>query len=103
MLAATEGCVLWLVVLGVVVAFYLAQQRARLVVRITDGRASVVRGRLPPGLFDDLQAVAHLSPDATGRVEVSGQGPSLRVRTRGLPEGPAQRVRNVVYLRRRDV
>lgn len=74
-----------------------------MVVRIGDGRAEVVRGRLPAGLAGDLDAVARLSPQVAGRVEVRGHGASLSVRTPGLPEGPAQRARNVLYLRRKDL
>jgi hypothetical protein len=52
---------------------------------------------------EDLRAVAALTPEVSGRVEVRGRGPGLNVRTPGLPEGIGQRARNVIYLRRRDL
>lgn len=94
---------IWLLVLVVLVALMLARMRARVVVLLRDGRAEVLRGSLPGGLLGDLHAVAELSPGASGRVEIRGKGTSLSVRTPGLPEGPAQRARNVIYLRRKDV
>lgn len=93
----------WIVLIAIVLGALVWRSRPRVVVRIGGGRAQVVRGRLPAGLAGDLDAVARLSPQAAGRVEVRGRGTSLSVRTPGLPEGPAQRARNVVYLRRKDL
>ena len=94
---------LWIVVLGALIGMMVARLRQRIVVAIANGRAQVVRGTLPGGVIGDLQVVAELSAEAAGRVEIRGKGTSLSVRTPGLPEGPAQRARNVVYLRRHDV
>lgn len=94
---------LWLVVLVVLVVLTVLRMRPRIVVQIQGGRAQVKRGSLPGGLLGDLLAVAELTPGAAGRVEISGKGTSLSIRTPGLDEGVAQRARNVVYLRRHDV
>lgn len=76
---------------------------ARVVVRIRGGEATVMRGRLPGSVLDDLRMIANSDPTLAGNVHLLGKGAGLRIRVRGLPEGPAQRVRNVVNLRRRDV
>ncbi|MDP2304618.1 MAG: DUF3634 family protein [Pseudomonadota bacterium] len=95
--------ILWLIVLVVLVVLSLVRLRPRIVVQIAGGRAEVVRGSLPGGLLGDLLAVAELSPGAAGRVEIRGKGTSLSIRTTGLDDAVAQRARNVVYLRRKDV
>lgn len=74
--------------------------RPRILVTIAAGRAELVRGELPPGLLGDFEAIARDCPDARGRVEVVGTRATLKVKTPGLGEGPAQRVRNVVMLRK---
>lgn len=96
------GIIGWIVV-GWVVFEVVRRTRARVVVRIEEGRARLVRGRLPGGLLGDLESVARMSPDVAGRVEIRGRGEHLSVRTSGLPDGPAQRARNVIHLRRDDV
>lgn len=92
----------WLFVLVLGVAVW-ARARPRVVVRIEAGAARLVRGRLPASVLDDLQIVANMTPGVRGRVELSGKGPSLSIRTPGLPDGVGQRARNVVHLRRNDV
>jgi hypothetical protein len=94
---------LWIAVLVALVGMMVARLRPRIVVSIANGRAQVVRGTLPGGVIGDLQVVAELSAEAAGRVEIRGKGSSLSIRTPGLAEEPAQRARNVVYLRRHDV
>ena len=74
--------------------------RPRVLVTIEAGRAKLVRGELPPGLLGDFEAIARDCPDAHGRVGVLGTRATLKVKTPGLGEGPAQRVRNVVMLRK---
>jgi hypothetical protein len=91
---------LFLVVIGVAVWL---RARPRVVVRIADGDARTLRGRLPAAVLDDLRMVAEMTPDARGRVELRGKGEMLAVRTPGLPDGVGQRVRNVLHLRRNDV
>ena len=83
--------------------FVLGGFGARVVVRIANGAIEVKRGRLPGSVLEDLRFIAEDDPTMKGRVHLFGRGPTLRIQVRGLPEGPAQRVRNVVNLRRRDV
>lgn len=70
------------------------------IVRIADGKAKVARGKPPARLIHDLDDVARKAPEASGRVEVSGRGSSLRLRVAGLADPLQQRVRNVVLLHR---
>jgi hypothetical protein len=94
---------LWaLVFLTLLVAAGL-RMRPRLVIALEGGRARAVRGRVPGVVLADLEVVAQLTPGVSGRVELSGHGSGLRVRTPGLPEGVGQRARNVVHLRRREL
>lgn len=79
-------------------AFVVFVGRAHTVVKMAGGQASLVRGNPPPGLLGDLRGVAKMSPDASGRVELRGQGATLKITTPGLSEGQQQRVRNVVLL-----
>lgn len=92
----------WLFLLAIGVAVYL-RLRARVVVEIAGGDARLRRGQLPGGVMEDLRAVASMTPGVKGRVELRGKGPTLSVRTPGLPDGVGQRARNVVHLRRNDV
>ena len=74
---------------------WAAIDRPRVVVELADGRAHLRRGRLPGQVLEDLEVVARLT-GARGRVALHGRRPDLEVRTDGLDEGTAQRVRNVV-------
>ncbi|MCO4771684.1 MAG: DUF3634 family protein [Deltaproteobacteria bacterium] len=80
--------------------FVLWVSRPRIAVELQDGRATLVRGELPPGLLSELKDVARSAPHATGHLAIRGTGATLKLTVTGLPEGPAQRVRNVVLLRR---
>lgn len=93
---------IWLLVV-VVVVFAVWARPARVVVALEGGDARVVRGRLPGAVVEDLRIVASLTPGVSGRVELRGSGDGLDIRTPGLDEGVAQRVRNALHLRRRDV
>ncbi len=75
-----------------------AAGRAHTVVQLERGSARLVKGQPPPGLVADLKGVAKMSPQTAGRVELRGQGDTLKVTTPGLSEGEEQRVRNVVLL-----
>lgn len=85
---------------GVVLVALKLLARPHTVVRIAGGRASVVRGKPPSGLMIDLLDLAAHAPGAAGRIELLGRGHRLVLRTPGLDEGTAQRVRNVVFLYR---
>jgi hypothetical protein len=92
---------LWLALaFGVVLVVIKLLARPHTVVRIEGGRASVVRGRPPSGLMGELLDLAAHAPGAAGRIELLGGGHRLTLRTPGLDEGMAQRVRNVVFLYR---
>jgi hypothetical protein len=74
--------------------------RPHTVIRIERGRVALVRGRPPSGLLAELARVAELSETAAGRIEIGGRGSRLDVRTPGLDDPTAQRVRNAVFLDR---
>jgi hypothetical protein len=93
----------WLALLAVIVAAVVIRMRPRVVIALEGGRVRVVRGRVPGVVLADLEVVASLTPGVSGRVELTGHGSGLRVRTPGLPEGVGQRARNVVHLRRREL
>lgn len=79
------------------IPFVIALRRSNelFVARVRKGELEVVRGRLPQGLFDDLEDVfARTQADASLRVVVENRRP--RAEIRGVDEGTAQRVRNVI-------
>ena len=93
--------ILVLVVFALAVgAAFLIGDRPRVRVRIEGGQIRVTRGKLPFDLRADLEAIAQAQPEARGRVELRGRGDKLDLRTPGLDETAAQRVRNVVFIRR---
>ncbi len=89
--------------IAALVAVAVVLGRAHTVVTFEGGKAGLLRGALPPGLLRDLKDVARGLPDTRGELQLRGQGDTLTLRIRGLDEGPAQRVRNVVLLRRREI
>lgn len=87
-----------------IAAFAWWVSRPHTVVTFSAGDASLDRGALPPGLLGDLKDVAKgLPPEARGRLGIQGQGDTLKLELKGLPEFVEQRVRNVVLLRRRQI
>ena len=74
--------------------------RAHTVVAFSCEGVELRRGSLPPGLIADLQALRLPPGHGPGRLEVLGQGDTLTLRTPGLPEDFAQRVRNVTLLKK---
>jgi len=84
-----------LVLLAIPFALALRRSNELFVARVRAGELHVVRGRLPQGLFDDLEDVfARAKGDASLRVVVENRRP--RVEIRGVDDGTAQRVRNVI-------
>ncbi len=83
-----------------VAGFVWFVSRPRIAIELQGGRAVLVRGALPPGLLSELKDVARQAPGEDGRVAIHGRGQTLKVTVTGLDEGIAQRVRNVVLLRR---
>lgn len=89
------------VIVGFVVLVF-RRVRPHTVIKLTDRRARLVRGGLPPGLLSDLSDVAR-STGADGTVRLKGEMEGLRVSTSGLHEFVDQRVRNVIHLRRLQI
>ncbi|HEY3237471.1 MAG TPA: DUF3634 family protein [Polyangiaceae bacterium] len=68
------------------------------VVTVTRGNTRLVRGRLPPRLFNDLCDVLGHPPAASARVNVIAQAghPRVVVSRGSLPAGQLQRLQNLV-------
>ncbi len=64
-------------------------------VRAEKGRVTRARGRIPPELLRELEDVLGRAR-ATGRVEARLDAGRVAAVTRGLDDGTAQRVRNVL-------
>ena len=94
LMAAVALALLALIALG---------NRPHSVVTLGDGRAEQIRGDLPPALVSDFKDIARRRRDAAGRVEIRGEGETLDVKTKGLDDQAAQRVRNVVMVRRKQI
>ena len=88
-----------LLLLAGLVALYLLVRPGR-VITLRDGAARCTRGKVPNGLLADLDDLARSLPAARASVSLAGKGADLRVTVRGLDEGAAQRVRNIVGLHR---
>ncbi len=87
-----------------IAAFVVVVKRPHTKVRFSSGTARLVRGALPPGLLGDLEDVARgLPDDVEGTLGLHGQGNTLKLDVSGLEDLAAQRVRNVVLLRRRQI
>ena len=85
-------------------AFALVASRPHTLVRFSEGSVELVRGALPPGLLTDLKDVARgLPPRTIGVLGLHGQGDTLKLAVSGLEDFAAQRVRNVVLLRRSQI
>ncbi len=91
---------LWFVLFVLLVPFSVSLARANemFVISVRKGRALLVRGRILPGLYDDIVDVVERAAvqSATLRVVRSGGAPRLLVS--GVDELVAQRLRNVVGL-----
>lgn len=74
--------------------------RPHTVMRLERGQVALVRGSPPSGLLSDLMDVASHAPEAVGQIALTGGGHKLDLKTPGLDEAVAQRVRNVVFLYR---
>lgn len=87
-----------------IAAFALIVSRPHTLVRFSDRDAHLARGALPPGLLNDLRDVARGLPRGTvGVLGLSGQGDTLKLAVSGLDDFAAQRVRNVVLLRKLQI
>jgi len=88
------------VAVATVAIFVWAVSRPRIRVVFGEGHARLDRGDLPGGLLGELSDIARHSPQANGELRIHGRRDTLKLSIVGLDEGPAQRVRNVVLLRR---
>jgi hypothetical protein len=91
---------LWFVLFVLLVPFSVSLARANemFVISVRQGRVLLVRGRILPGLYDDIADVVERAAvqRATLRVVRSGGAPQLLVS--GVDELVTQRLRNVVGL-----
>lgn len=84
-----------LLLLAIPFAFALRRSNELFVAEVRAGELEIVRGRLPQGLYDDLEDVfARAKSNASLRVVVENRRPRLEIR--GADEGTAQRARNVI-------
>jgi hypothetical protein len=84
----------------VVGLWWFTRQREIFVVSVRDGRALVVRGRIPPGLLADIRAVVARPPVRRATIKaVAGEHNARLVCSGDLDEGRAQRLRNVFGVR----
>jgi len=99
--------VIWILVLaGLLIAlvFFGGHLRGRphTVITFTSEGAQLLRGTPSPSLMNDFSDMRLPEEVAGGRLEVLGQGDSLELRTPGLPDDFAQRVRNVALLKKQQ-
>lgn len=90
---------LLLLFVALAVPFGIAIKRSTelFVIIVRNGKSKVVRGRLPPRLFDDIDDVLRRPPVDDGEVRVVAEQMRPRVFVSGsINEVQAQRIRNVV-------
>lgn len=91
--------VLLLVLLVLGTTWFLSLRRAGtlFVLKLAEGRATLVRGRLPPRLFADMEDVAARAASARGVVECHVSDGAPRLTFRGVIDpGVQQQLRNVL-------
>ena len=96
-----ENAVIALVLLAIVIPVAIGLSRANelFVIRVTKGKAAVVRGAVPARLLGDIRDVVKRPAlgSVTLHVRVENQRPMLRA-SGEISEGQLQRLRNVVGL-----
>jgi hypothetical protein len=87
-----------LVLLLGLLALLLFASRARevCVLSVRRGRLMVMRGALPPAVFEALADVVERSAVARGTIQILRDGERGRVQASGLDSHAEQRVRNVI-------
>ncbi len=87
-------------VIAVAVALYLIFIRGNEIfhVSIRNGRALLIRGRIPPSLFTQIADVARRAGVRDATVTAHKGDGRARLTTSGFGEGDAQRLRNVFGL-----
>lgn len=84
--------------IAAVVALTIAAGRARelCVLSVRDGRLLIMRGALPPAVFQALADVVARARTPRGTIRIMRDGERGRVSASGLEETTLQRVRNVI-------
>jgi len=85
-------------VAAVVALWWFSRTRELFRISVKRGRALLVRGRIPPGLFNDIaELVRRPAVRRATIVAVAGEH-GASIRASGLDEGRAQRLRNTFAL-----
>lgn len=89
---------LLLLVLSIPLVIALVRINELFVIEVSEGKAKVLRGRIPPGLLDDIDdIVSRLEvPAATIRAVSEDGRAAIYVHGKGLPRGLRQRLRNTI-------
>jgi hypothetical protein len=74
--------------------------RAHTIIEFSNSGVELRRGSPPQALLRDLGDLRVPEGAAVGRLEIRGQGETLELSTHALSDELAQRVRNVVLLRK---
>ena len=84
------------IVAAVVAYLWYERQRELFLVSVRNGKALLVRGRLPGTLMADIQAIVTAQPAVhRGRVKAYKDANRARVVTSGIDEMREQRLRNI--------
>lgn len=78
--------------------WWLTRTRELFHVSIRNGRALLVRGRIPPGFFGDLKRLLATPPVARGSIKAVKTESGGRLIFSGIDEGRRQRLRNMFGL-----
>lgn len=93
-----EGIVLVLIIAGV--GFWLFRMtggtRARVEIRVENGRTWVTHGQVPGKLLREINEICKDAPKSKGVVRIEGTSMEPEVTVEGLPKKVTQQVRNVV-------
>ncbi len=82
----------------VFLAWWLTSTRVLFKVSIRNGECLLVRGRIPPGFWNDVQDLVKRERLQRGSVSAVAGESRARLTTRGIDEGSTQRLRNVFAL-----
>ncbi len=93
-----EGLVVVAIIAGL--GFWLFRMtggtRARVEIRVDNGRTWVTRGRIPGKVLREIAEICEGHPKASGTVRIEGSQSEPEVIVEGLPRTVTQQVRNVV-------
>ncbi len=89
---------LFLVVAFIAIAIHAGRSQALFVISVRHGKTKLVRGRIPPSLFEALSDVMRSAQVERATLRVIKDQGRARVEATGLNEWQLQRARNVVGL-----